>query len=110
MKLPLAGGKYWKLADRVATIFAVSALFAFFGFVYIFGQYDATRPTRPDASAGRIYAQVNHGHSVYLTEAERWRRNEFGVIAGSLASAALVVEVLLGAGIAGLHLANARKP
>lgn len=102
MKLPLAGGRYRRLARRVSIILGLSALFTFFGFVYVFGQYDATRPTRPEVSAGRIYRQDNHGHYVYLTKAERWERNELAVVAGCLAGAALAVEVLLGAGFASI--------
>jgi hypothetical protein len=37
---------------------------------YISYQYDETRPPRPDASVGRVFAQNTHGHVVYLTQSE----------------------------------------
>lgn len=39
-------------------------------FIYLILQYDATRPTVPVPSEGRIYASDTHGHVVYLTATE----------------------------------------
>jgi hypothetical protein len=50
-----------------------SALLIWFSFIYLFLQYDATRPTAPQPSVGRIFAQNNHGHITYLTEQEQDR-------------------------------------
>jgi hypothetical protein len=35
---------------------------------YISYQYDETRPPRPDASVGRVFAQNTHGHVAYLAQ------------------------------------------
>ena len=38
--------------------------------IYLFIQYDATRPTVPQPAEGRIYDSNNHGHVVYLNSKE----------------------------------------
>ena len=40
-------------------------------FIYLFLQYDATRPIVPQPSEDRIYASNNHGHVVYLNSKEK---------------------------------------
>jgi len=54
----------------IQTIIGVAALSTWFGYIAMFEHFDATRPTTPDAGAGRIIPQNNHGHVVYLTERE----------------------------------------
>ncbi len=47
-----------------------SALLVWFSFIYLFLQYDATRPTTPQPAQGRVYSSNNHGHVTYLTSRE----------------------------------------
>lgn len=59
-----------------------SALIVWFSYIYLFLQYEATRPTISDPVAGRVYVQNNHGHYTYLTEQEENRLHalEFGAL------------------------------
>jgi multisubunit Na+/H+ antiporter MnhB subunit len=95
MKLPLARGRHRKAARTVAGALSVGAFVAWLGFFYLFLRYDSTRPSLPGASTGRVYAQNNHGHVVYLTKHERCKRNEVALVALCLLGTALVVHVLL---------------
>lgn len=62
---------YWvKLASRLAAILAAGSWVTFIG---LFQYYDATRPTTMQAQNGRILAQLDHGHIVYLSRAEQGR-------------------------------------
>jgi len=40
-------------------------------FIYLFLQYDTTRPIAPQPTEDRIYASNNHGHVVYLNSKEQ---------------------------------------
>jgi hypothetical protein len=94
VKLPLANGKYREPAKILVTIFAWSGLAFWIFHLYLFLQYDATRPRQLDRPSGRIYAQMNHGHVVYLTKAEDARLTEIAVSSLGLAGAAFLVGVL----------------
>jgi hypothetical protein len=61
-----------------------SALIVWFSFIYLFLQYDATRPTTPQPSQGRIYSSNNHGHVTYLNEQETNYLRELQIGAFSL--------------------------
>jgi hypothetical protein len=65
-----ARGKFWKAVLYSA---GVGALSMWLGYIGMFGHYDSTRPTKPDASMGTVIPQNNHGHLVYLTEQEEAR-------------------------------------
>lgn len=54
----------------IAHILAWLSLGTWMFFIYLFLQYDATRPTVPQPTEGRIYDSNNHGHVVYLTAKE----------------------------------------
>jgi hypothetical protein len=60
------------------------ALLVWFSFIYLFLQYDATRPTTPQPSQGRIHSSNNHGHVTYLTEREESYLRELQIGAFSL--------------------------
>jgi hypothetical protein len=53
------------------TAVGIVALSLWFGYIAMFEHFDATRPTKPDAAAGRVIPQNNHGHIVYLTDLEQ---------------------------------------
>jgi hypothetical protein len=60
-------------SKRLVTIAHVLAWLAFgtwMSFIYLFLQYNATRPIVPQPTEGRIYDSNNHGHVVYLTAKE----------------------------------------
>jgi hypothetical protein len=73
MKVPLANGKYSKPARLGAEFLCFSGVAIWLFHFYVFYQYDATRPTRPDVTSGRVYAQNNHNRVVYLNKAEDFR-------------------------------------
>jgi hypothetical protein len=70
MRLPLANGKYHKVASRIANTLAFLALITWLYSFVIYYRYDASRPTRSDTASGRTYLQNEHGHVVYLTREE----------------------------------------
>ena len=70
MELPLAQGRYRKLAHRIAMFFCYPFLPIWIAAIALFLHYDATRPNHPVPSLGRIYGQNNHSHVVYLTRDE----------------------------------------
>jgi len=84
VKLPLANGKYRKPAIVLANGLCVAALAAWLFHLYIFFQYDDTRPRVPDKSIGRVYPQNNHGHVVYLTKEEDHRLTKLTITAFGL--------------------------
>ncbi|MFY9730924.1 MAG: hypothetical protein WB723_13015 [Candidatus Acidiferrales bacterium] len=43
-----------------------AALLVWLASIYLFLQYDATRPTSPQPAQGRIYSSNNHGHVTYF--------------------------------------------
>ena len=51
----------------------VFALLLWASSLFLFYQYDATRPTSPQPFEGRVFSQNNHGHVVYLTAEEDFR-------------------------------------
>jgi hypothetical protein len=55
----------------VVKVLAPMALAVWLGFIYLFLQYDATRPTVRQPEQGRVYTLNNHGHVVYLTGHEQ---------------------------------------
>ena len=84
MRLPLANGKYRKPANTVALVLACSALAVWFFHFYAYFQYDSTRPRVPDVASGRVIAQSNHGHIVYLTSEEHSRLTKITIVAVTL--------------------------
>jgi hypothetical protein len=75
----------------VVTALAALGLAIWFSFIALFEHYSATRPNRPDATAGRIYELNNHGSYAYLTKGEQGRLwcLEFGGVPFFLAAVAL---------------------
>jgi len=73
------------------TALAVFSVAIWFCFIALFEHYSATRPKRPDATAGRIHQLNNHGSYSYLTKDEQWRLwwLEFGGLPFFLAAVAL---------------------
>ena len=63
-------GRIWIAIVKMA---GVGCLLTWFSFIGLFEHFDATRSTKRDASTGRVIAQNNHGHFVYLTEREQTR-------------------------------------
>jgi hypothetical protein len=55
----------------ITKVLAWMALGIWLSFIYLTLQYDATRPTVPQPSEGRIYDLNNHGHVVYLNSGEQ---------------------------------------
>ena len=94
MKLPLANGKYRKPSHVVAGILAFLALAIWFSNVYMWFEYDRTRPVLPDASVGRVYPLNSHGHVVYLTQYENSRLTRLTVLAATLFGIAVIIEGL----------------
>lgn len=99
MKLPLANGRYRKPAKIIGGIFAFSAVAVWIFHFWVFFNYDDTRPRRPDPSEGRIYAQNNHGHIVYLTKAEASNITDLRITSFGLAGAAIFTLYVFGDGI-----------
>jgi hypothetical protein len=63
-------GAYREMRSRVALWLAGVAVLTWWGFIFLFEHYDATRPTCADRTPDRIYVQNNHGHYVYLNSKE----------------------------------------
>ncbi len=59
-----------RILNLVPKILGWLSLVIWLSFIYLFLQYDATRPTVPQPAEGRVYSSNNHGHVVYLTERE----------------------------------------
>jgi hypothetical protein len=68
----------------IPKVLACAALVVWFGFIYLFLQYDATRPTSPQPAQGRVHGSNNHGHVTYLTEQEEGYLNLLQIGAVSL--------------------------
>jgi hypothetical protein len=66
---------------------------------WVFFKYDDTRPRQPDPSAGRIYAQNNHGHYVYLTRSEASNVTWLRISTFGLAGSAFLIFYVFGDGI-----------
>jgi hypothetical protein len=68
MSNPSARGKLWMVTIKAA---GLGFLLTWFGFVARSLHFDATRPIKPDYARGAIIPHNNHGHIVFLTEAEQ---------------------------------------
>jgi hypothetical protein len=99
VKLPLANGRYRKPAKIIGSLFGFSALAVWIFHFLVFFKYDDTRPRQPDRSAGRIYAQNNHDHLVYLTKGEYSDITNLRVASFGLAGAAMLTLYVFGDGI-----------
>jgi hypothetical protein len=55
----------------IAHLLAWLSLGTWMFFIYLFLQYDATRPIAPQPTEDRIYGSNNHGHVVYLNSKEQ---------------------------------------
>jgi hypothetical protein len=70
MNFPFAKGTYRKLARVIAFVLCITALAIWFFHLYVWHQYDGTRPVKPDVSSGRVFEQNTHGHVVHLAKEE----------------------------------------
>ena len=61
----------WQFVRKLSRLLGVTALASWLGFIALTLQYDASRPTEPQSSEGRIYALNNHSHIVYINSAEK---------------------------------------
>src|ERR1700730_10437636 len=68
------------------------AFLVWLSFIYLFLQYDATRPTTPQPTQGRVVSSNNHGHVTYLTEQEEGYLHSLQIGAISL----FVIAALMG--------------
>lgn len=68
-----------------------AALLVWLASIYLFLQYDATRPTSPQPAQGRIYSSNNHGHVTYLTNREENYLNGLAIAAFSLFTVAALM-------------------
>lgn len=73
-------------------ILAWSSLIIWLSFIYLFLQYDATRPTTPQPAEGRLYSSNNHGHVTYLTKQEEDYLDSLQVGAFSLFALAALMD------------------
>jgi hypothetical protein len=73
------------------TALCVLGLAIWFSYIALFEHYSATRPSRPDVAAGRIYQLNNHGSYAYVSTREQWRLwcLEFGGLPFFLGAVAL---------------------
>src|ERR1700752_4463355 len=85
-------GPYREMRSRVAPWFAGLAVLTWFGFIFLFEHYDATRPTCADRTPDRIYVQNNHGHYVYLNSREENYLTVLQESAAALFVGAIVIE------------------
>jgi hypothetical protein len=65
-----------KIVKAIQVVSGIVALVLWFSSFSLFEHYDAVNPTRPDVASGAIYAQENHGHTVYLTASEKYQWRE----------------------------------
>jgi hypothetical protein len=91
VNIPLAKGKYRKPAGKIASSLGVLGLAVWLFHLYVWYQYDATRPRQPDASSGRVYAQNTHGHIVYLTREEDAGLTNLTILTFSLIGTGLLI-------------------
>jgi hypothetical protein len=91
MNLPLANGKYRKPGEMLAVSLVCSACAVWLFDLYLYLQYDATRPRRFSLLSGRIYELSNHGHIVYLTKAEDMNLTLLTIFAFGLMGIAILV-------------------
>jgi|HubBroStandDraft_6_1064221.scaffolds.fasta_scaffold1323618_1 hypothetical protein len=96
MNLPIANGKYRKPAEVLAGFLVCSAASAWFFDLYLSLQYDVTKPRQFSLLSGRIYELSNHGHIVYLTQAEHTKLTYLTILAfGLMATAILVINLFV---------------
>jgi hypothetical protein len=69
--IPMTALNNSKRLVTIAHILAWCSLGTWLFCIYLFLQYDATRPTVPQPIEDRIYASNNHGHVVYLNSKEQ---------------------------------------
>jgi hypothetical protein len=67
----LAPGEAMHIAKILKAITGTLSLVTWLSSFVLFYHYDGINPTQPDPSSGKIYAQYNHGHTVYLTADEK---------------------------------------
>jgi hypothetical protein len=94
MKLPLANGRYLRPATVIARTLLLSALAVWFFHLYVFLQYDGSRPRVPDVASGRVLEQNNHGHVVYLTVEEQGKLGNIAILAGVLVVTGIAIGTL----------------
>jgi hypothetical protein len=107
MKIPLADGKYRRPAKIVSGTLAFSALAVWIFYFYAYYQFDSSRPRIADETVGRVFAQSNHGHVVYLTAAEHNRLIMIAILAGALFGIAFLIDALF---VRGTFLRRSVKP
>ena len=95
MNLPLANGKYRRSGRMLAGLLGIMALSISQFYVYLWYQYDDTRPLRPDASSGRLYPLNTHGHVVYLNKQEDAKLTRLTILTFSLFGTAILMDLLL---------------
>lgn len=94
MKIPLANARYRKPAEILSRFLCFTGLAVWIFHLYMFLQYDATRPRQFDRSSGHIYAQMNHGHVVYLTKQEDRNLTKLTLLAFLLFGAGFLIGAL----------------
>jgi hypothetical protein len=73
-----------KIAKALKTITGTLSLVTWLSSFVLFYHYDEINPTEPKPSSGEVYAQYNHGHTVYLTAEEKHYWYGLMVLAGVL--------------------------
>ena len=91
MNFPLAAGKYRKPARMLGSVLCFTGLAVWFFHLYVWYQYDGTRPTQPVEAIGRVFPQNSHGHVVYLTEKENTRLTRLTILAFGLMGSGFLV-------------------
>ena len=79
----------------VVKVLAPMALAVWLGFIYLFLQYDATRPTVRRPEQGRVHTLNNHGHVVYLTGHEQENLDHLEWLAFVLFAIAFLIDFSL---------------
>jgi hypothetical protein len=95
VNLPVRNGKYRKLGGILVTTVGFAALAIWLFHFCLWYQYAATRPSRPDASSGRIYPLNTHGSIAYLNKDEDGRLTALTVSAVGLFLIAFVMHGVL---------------
>jgi hypothetical protein len=94
MELPLAKGKYRKSGELLRDVLGYFGMAVLALLMYLFLQYDKTRPIRPEASSEHIYAQENKGQVVFLTKTENNNKMVLKILAGSAFGISLLADIL----------------
>lgn len=93
-----------KIAKALRAMAAILSIVIWFSLFELFDHYDRVNPTQPDVSAGRIYDQQNHGHTVYLTADEKFYWRAAMVVAGLLFGIGVILDLRIRA------VERSRKP